>query len=140
MAKKKPAKSGRRFTPPEDSPRLVKSDGARQMPLTEVDKFLAEEEERAERKQEMIDSLLAERDEKIAEYDEKLARLGYRASVVGSVVRAAKSGITRQRDPNALCPICKIPGHDARKHRSQGKDKKPFSHDELVKLGLPVAS
>jgi hypothetical protein len=36
----------------------------------------------------------------------------------GAKKKASKgSKITRQRDPNKLCPICNEPGHDARRHR-----------------------
>jgi hypothetical protein len=133
-SKKRPAK------PPR--PQLVKQNGERTMAKTDVDRFLEEEEERATKKAEMIQALLVERDEAMAEYDRKLGLLGYRASTV-STPRPAKEGSKRQRDPNKVCDVCQFvtsPPHDARKHRSQGKDKKPFTNDELVQLGLQKAS
>jgi hypothetical protein len=53
--------------------------------------------------------------------------------------KAGKTGIKRQRDPNKPCDICGFvtdPGHDARKHRGQGGNKKPFTAKELDELGL----
>jgi hypothetical protein len=50
-----------------------------------------------------------------------------------------KAGLTRQRDPEAACSICEfatVPGHDGRMHRSQGKNKKPFTAKELEEQGL----
>ncbi len=50
-----------------------------------------------------------------------------------------KDGITRHRDPNKPCDVCGFatnPGHDARKHRAQGKNKKAFTASELEGLGL----
>lgn len=49
------------------------------------------------------------------------------------------TGATRQRDPNAPCSVCNFvttPAHDARKHRAQGDNKKPFTPKELADLGL----
>jgi hypothetical protein len=40
---------------------------------------------------------------------------------------------------NAPCPVCQFattPPHDARKHRGQGKRKKPFTPAELKEFGL----
>ena len=37
------------------------------------------------------------------------------------------------------CPICAFetaPPHDARRHRTQGDDRRPFTADELAELGL----
>lgn len=46
---------------------------------------------------------------------------------------------TRQVDPNKPCPTCGFvtdPPHDARAHRSQGGNKKPFTAAELSEKGL----
>lgn len=52
-------------------------------------------------------------------------------------LEAPKRGrVQRQRDPEKPCPICNIKGHDARAHRSQGKNKKPFTKEELKEKGF----
>jgi hypothetical protein len=54
--------------------------------------------------------------------------------------------ITRKstRQPkDTPCPVCKFktaPRHDARKHRGQGKRKRPFTSEELKGFGLRRAS
>jgi hypothetical protein len=53
--------------------------------------------------------------------------------------KSKKSGIKRHRDPNKPCDVCGFatdPGHDARKHRGQGDNKKAFTAKELEGLGL----
>jgi len=53
--------------------------------------------------------------------------------------KSGKTGITRKRDPNAPCDVCGFattPGHDGRKHRAQGKNKKAFTGAELEGFGL----
>ncbi len=99
-------------------PQLVKRTGERVMPKTDVQKFLEEEQERSARKQEMIDAILMDRDEKMKEYDDQLKLLGYKE------MPAPKGKGTRQRDPNKPCPVCGELGHDARKHRADNLKKK----------------
>jgi hypothetical protein len=64
----------------------------------------------------------------------------YRLSEDG---RAASRGSGRKRRlKEAPCPVCKFktsPPHDARKHRGQGKRKKPFTAVELNEMGLERA-
>ncbi len=53
----------------------------------------------------------------------------------------SRGGATGKRfsDPDRPCPVCKFktePYHDARTHRSQGRNKKSFSAEELRNLGL----
>lgn len=115
---------------------LIKGD-RRIMPKTDLDKFLEEEDQRAAKKQELIDQLLADRAEAVKTFDDQLAKLGYRSSTTKEP-RAAKAG-TRQRDPNKPCGVCGFvtnPPHDARAHRSQGKTKKPFGSDDLATLSM----
>ena len=47
-----------------------------------------------------------------------------------------------RRVKDAPCPVCQFktsPPHDARKHRGQGRRKKPFTAAELVEVGLKKA-
>jgi hypothetical protein len=70
----------------------------------------------------------------IKEAEQRLGELGYGAPTK----KAGKTGITRQRDPNAPCSVCNFatdPGHDGRVHRSQGDKKKPFTAAELAEKG-----
>ena len=46
---------------------------------------------------------------------------------------------TRQVNPGKPCSICGFqtrPPHDARRHRSQGGNKRPFTNEELERMGL----
>lgn len=78
-------------------------------------------------------------------YLAELEGLGFKYKIVPADEPAApttKTGITRQRDPNAPCDVCGFvtrPPHDGRKHRSQGDKKKPFTDAELSLLGLKKA-
>lgn len=49
-----------------------------------------------------------------------LNALGFSYSLIeGEAVKAKKTGITRQRDPNKPCSYCGEVGHDARFHRGE---------------------
>jgi len=57
-----------------------------------------------------------------------------------NAIRRKANGKGRVRD--AACPICNFrtaAPHDARKHRGQGKRKRPFTPNELADLGLKKA-
>lgn len=54
--------------------------------------------------------------------------------------RPAKT--TRKVDASRPCPVCGFnttPPHDARAHRSQGANKRPFTAEELAEKGLVKA-
>jgi hypothetical protein len=105
---------------------------------TEVRKVSSATERALKAKAEMESLFQAAIDEQLAiikEAEGRLSELGYGAPVR----KAGKTGITRQRDPNAPCAICNfvtVPNHDARKHRGQGDSKKAFTAKELDELGL----
>jgi hypothetical protein len=68
-----------------------------------------------------------------------LNSLGFSYRLVeGDAAPAKKTKQTRQLDPTKPCSVCKFatePNHDARRHRSQGEKKKPFTEKELAELG-----
>jgi len=90
------------------------------------------------KKQTELDALkaeaIAELEAIIADAQEKLDQL------TGGIKTAPKSKpVQRILDPNKPCSVCNFltePNHDARKHRSQGDNKKPFTAKELEELGL----
>lgn len=97
------------------------------------------DEQRAALIEEARGEAMAKAEAAIAE----LNNLGFYFSLVegGRSVLPASGGRkgTRQVDPNKPCPICAFvtdPPHDARAHRSQGKNKKPFTAAELSEKGL----
>ncbi len=94
------------------------------MPKTDVQKFLEEEKERSERKQQMIETVLAERAEAVKTYDEQLRLLGYQKQIP---VAVSSTGIKRQRDPSKPCGQCGAIGHDRRFHRAENIKKKKAS-------------
>jgi hypothetical protein len=55
--------------------------------------------------------------------------------------RSGRKGARTIKDaPCVICNFRTVPPHDARKHRfTQGKKKKPFTPQELQKLGLKKA-
>jgi hypothetical protein len=85
---------------------------------------------------------LAKAEEAIKELND----LGFHFRLVEGQTRAGADGPrkgTRQVDPMRPCPICGFrtdPPHDARRHRSQGEDKRPFTDEELRQLGLEKVS
>lgn len=110
MAKSKKAKA---FNP---KPRLMK--GGRQV-MSAIEKIQRLQEQMAEVKAQAIEELKEKRKtaaQALADIDQEIA------SLTGS--KAAKSGITRQRDPNKPCPVCGEKGHDARRHRGESRKKK----------------
>lgn len=95
--------------------------------------------------QEEIASLQADAKDQLLQRIRKdiaeLNTLGVSYQLVAGRARGASGG-RRFSDPNRPCPVCKFrtePFHDARTHRSQGRSKKPFTADELRKLGLSRA-
>jgi len=54
-------------------------------PQAEIQKFIEEERTRESRRQELIQAILKERDEKISEYDEQLRLLNYNADPVSAL-------------------------------------------------------
>jgi hypothetical protein len=69
-----------------------------------------------------------------------LGALGFNYHLVEKGHSAVRKGI-RQRK-NAPCPVCKFqtsPPHDARRHRGQGKRKRPFTAAQLTEFGLERA-
>lgn len=58
------------------------------------------------------------------------------------LIDAAKSGgmpVKKRKAANHACTVCGFatdPHHDARKHKGQGSDQRPFTDDELTAFGL----
>ncbi len=100
-----------------------------------------------QREREKLQAQIAEIDRKLNEMkaarrDELLAELrelGFSSSGSGSGRKASAAGGKRKSSSDAVCPICQVPGHDGRAHRSQGKNKKPFTKEELRERGLAAA-
>ena len=93
-----------------------------------------------EKRAKLLEEATAEAKKRAEEAIADLNALGYNYRLAQNGGKTTgKTGITRKRDPNAPCSICKFvtdPGHDGRMHRSQGKSKKPFTAEELRELGL----
>lgn len=98
--------------------------------LEELQSKLADAERNAQVYRDAIDS---RKSEEINRRLEELRSLGWSPS---GTRRTEKERKPRNEKPQGdrECPICKVKGHDARAHRSQGKDKKPFTPDELKKF------
>ena len=66
-----------------------------------------------------------------------LNELGFNYSLVQGSGGGSRKGTRSVKD--AACPVCDFktePLHDARKHRSQGDNKRPFNDQELADLNL----
>ena len=66
-----------------------------------------------------------------------LNELGFNYQLVEGKAAGGRKGTRTIKE--APCPVCKFktePLHDARRHRSQGDKKKPFTHEELEALGF----
>lgn len=98
--------------------------------------------QRIKQLQNEIASLQADaRDQLLQRIRQDVAELNSMGLSYQLVASRSRGGATGRRfsDPNRPCPVCKFrtePFHDARTHRSQGRNKKPFSAEELKKLGL----
>lgn len=88
------------------------------------------------RKHDAIQLLLADR--KII--DEQLKSLGHFDDVpFGTTATTPKAQKLATKRPGKsrdqrFCKVCKVYGHDARAHKSQGKKKKPFTAEEMAAL------
>jgi len=72
----------------------------------------------------------------------ELNALGFDYRLVDGVRMAPRVARRARQTKDAPCPVCKFktsPPHDARKHRGQGKRKKPFTSAEMHELGLAKA-
>jgi hypothetical protein len=70
-----------------------------------------------------------------------LNAMGFSYHLVEERLRTTRKSTRQLKD--APCPVCKFkttPRHDARKHRGQGKRKRPFTSAELKGFGLLRAS
>lgn len=74
---------------------------------------------------------------------EALNELGFEYQLVEKGKSGGGRKGTRSVDENKPCPICKFrttpENHDARKHRAQGENKRPFTDQELAQMGLKKA-
>jgi hypothetical protein len=89
------------------------------MAQTIVDKALDAIKEAEKIRKSAIDDLLKQKDE----IQRKLRLLGY--------LGATGTGVAGRK---GFCKLCNIAGHDARAHRFQGKNKKAFTEEDLVKI------
>jgi hypothetical protein len=118
----------------------VKRDGERKV----ANEYQRLQQER-QKLQEQIDEIDGKLNElKTARRDELLAELkelGFSATGSGGGRKTAGAGGAgkRKSSTDAVCPICEVRGHDGRAHRSQGKNKKPFTKEELQEKGLPTS-
>jgi len=137
---KKPSRNTRkaRTATPARPPILVKHTGER---------LVANEYAQLQKERDKLQAQIAEidgklRDMRSARQHELLAELkelGWSPSGAGPGRKTASSGRKRKSSSDAVCPICQVPGHDGRAHRSQGKNKKPFTKEELRERGLATA-
>jgi hypothetical protein len=119
--------------------------------IDELRKIQEQRERLNEQEAKIRDSVKAETLAKANAAIEELNSLGYnyRLTEAGSGrgrPKMASSSAPKQQRPmsaDKVCPICEFktnPPHDARKHRSQGDNKHPFTAEELASLGLTKAS
>ena len=81
---------------------------------------------------------------KVQEGIDELTALGleYKLTAIDDVASAKKRSAREgagQIDPTKPCSVCNFlttPNHDARKHRAQGDNKKPFTAKDLEQFGL----
>lgn len=73
---------------------------------------------------------------------EELNAIGFSYELVENKGEKPRKARKVDHAPKGTCPICKYstnPPHDARSHRAQQSHKKPFTDDELAKLGMVKA-
>ena len=119
---------------------------AKKTDVTEETDFFALLEEVERRKPQEIEKIKAQIDDLAGQ----LAKLGKPGKFVyddekpkAAAPKATEGKQTRQRDPDTPCAICgfaTVPNHDGRVHRSQGKNKTPFTDEELSLKGMTKKS
>jgi hypothetical protein len=90
-----------------------------------------------EQRKKLIEGAKVEALQNVQETINNLNSLGF-SYRLAEETDAGRNGAVRKSSDRS-CPICKfktVPPHDGRRHRSQGKDKKPFSVQELTEFGL----
>ena len=108
---------------------------------------MANEYAQLQRERERLQAQIAEIDEKLRDMRStrqnellaELKELGWAPAGASAIRKAATGRGKRKSSSDAVCPICQVPGHDGRAHRSQGKNKKPFTKEELRERGLAAA-
>jgi len=111
------------------------------------ERVVANEYAQLQKEREKLQGQIAEIDEKLRdmrssrqnELLSELKELGWSPTAARTGRKTAASGGKRKSSSDAVCPICQVPGHDGRAHRSQGKNKKPFTKEELRERGLAAA-
>ncbi|MEZ5925901.1 MAG: hypothetical protein R3D57_16115 [Hyphomicrobiaceae bacterium] len=114
---------------------MTKRDDSLQAQMENIHRL---QEEIKDLQQTAKEQLVAKANEVIAD----LNRMGHDYRLVQGSGRGAGRSAPRQSDPSRPCPVCRfrtVPFHDGRTHRSQGKNKKAFSAEELRSLGLKRA-
>lgn len=100
-----------------------------------------------EQRAKLIEEAKAAAMKKVQEGIDELTALGleYKLTAIEDVAPAKKRGSREgagQIDPTKPCSVCNFltsPNHDARKHRAQGENKKPFTAKDLEQFGLKKA-
>jgi DNA repair exonuclease SbcCD ATPase subunit len=137
---KQPSRNSQKRKAPERKPQVVLKIGERK---------LANEYAQLQKEREKLQAQIAEIDEKLNELktarrDELLAELrelGFSPTGSGGSRKTAgpRSTGKRKSSTDGVCPLCGVRGHDGRAHRSQGKNKKAFTKEELQSKGLPTS-
>src|SRR5258708_5358892 len=100
-------------------PVLVKKNGERIVAQTELGQLHEKREKIVAQLDEIDGEILALKKKRQAELMAELNELGLDASASAKVSGGKKTA--RQRDPSKPCKVCGETGHDARRHRSDGK-------------------
>src|SRR3990167_3395427 len=114
MAKKRKVASRNKFN---SKPRLMKGGKEVMSALDKIAKLMEQIEEAKS-------GALEELGEKRKTALQAVADIDKEISALTGTKTAGKTGITRQRDPNAVCKVCGEKGHDARRHRGDAKKKR----------------
>jgi hypothetical protein len=91
-----------------------------------------------DQRKKLIEGAKAEALQSVQEAIDNLNALGFTYRLVDGVA-AGRKGDGVRKSSDGPCPICKfktVPPHDGRRHRAQGKGKKPFSAQELADFGF----
>jgi hypothetical protein len=123
------------------------ADEAKTPPKLEVKKMTVLEQLKKldEQRTKLIEDAKAAAMKKVQEGIDDLTAIGFLCKLVeikdeepSARKRGAREG-AGQVDPNKPCSVCNFltsPNHDARKHRAQGDNKKPFTAKDLEQFGL----
>jgi DNA repair exonuclease SbcCD ATPase subunit len=102
-------------------PVLVRQNGERLVAQSELDQLEEKRAKAAAQLEEIESEILAYKKKRYDELKKEMEALGLNVPAPAKLSAVGERKITRQRDLSKPCKVCGATGHDARRHRADGK-------------------